>query len=941
MVLLAVMAAAWIAAGAFGLLGHPLRHALTWVAMAVAVVAGWPHGDRSLRVWASLAAAILAAVAMTASDLPTVNILAVGVLAAALAICQTGTDSTPVQYTHGIGGRAILTVALAAVVLGIFRLASDSIPAVWLLANGVGQALGSLAGWIAGRPLWVGASFGGVDFLVLMAALYTGWLACTSRPRLSRAVYAAAAILLGHLVYLVILAFSDNLLAALPEVVLPEPSENSRVGVWAWGNAVRTLLPWNLPVLAGIIHLAIAAAMFRWAAWAGVPGPPPEPSRVGHAGARVSGGAAGTAGPTSVRTRSSGRAAGTAGPTSVRTMIRGGAAGTAGPTSVRTMIRGGAAGTAGPTLAAVVLALLIPLVTVLAPGGSTLKSKTILVYQQGHLQLPKPEYDNRPEEAFGMLRVFVESLDGNFATSPDLSELVDADADSTILVLMHPDRPWTQDTLRRVWEFVRRGGSLVVVAGPKIREGDSESSFNALLEPTAMEVRYDTAVPATAHWEDALASLLRPATAGIGDGRNRIGLSLGSSIRTRWPARPVVAGRWGWSDPGSDAARTARPRYDPGEELGDLVLAAEQRFGRGTIVVLADGTPLENEVAANSYVFTGRLLGDLAGNAFSPQAWWRGLLGLLGMVGLVGLLAWRPTPGRLAVAAVAMAVSLTCAVAVTHWATRVLPDGHYHVPNNVAYIDASHMEAYCTETWDDFGLGGLTRSLMRSGYLPLMLPELTGERLKGAGLLISIAPARAFSAAEREAVREFVREGGSLICMVGAEEAAGSRELLADFGFEVLPSLVPPDDDTRESTPLGKDRPLSMAYVDTGEYKTALQTYAPWEIDCSAEDAQKRVWWPEHSQNHGLIIHRIVGKGMIGVIGDTFIAANQNLESQTSALDHNVVFWRWFLSVVAQQEEWTPPNPSRGAELPDELPPVAPAEVGPEGPDDANSEVAP
>ena len=98
--------------------------------------------------------------------------------------------------------------------LGCFRFACDSIPTVWLAADGLGWMLGRLAGWLAGIRLEVGATFGGIDFLVLTAAIYAGWLICTAPPRRSRALWAAAAIVVGHFVYLIVLAYSEKLLAA-------------------------------------------------------------------------------------------------------------------------------------------------------------------------------------------------------------------------------------------------------------------------------------------------------------------------------------------------------------------------------------------------------------------------------------------------------------------------------------------------------------------------------------------------------------------------------------------------------------------------------------------------------------------------------------------------------------------------------------------------------
>ena len=376
--------------------------------------------------------------------------------------------------------------------------------------------------------------------------------------------------------------------------------------------------------------------------------------------------------------------------------------------------------------------------------------------------------------------MFVESLGGKFVKSTELSQ---HDLDSAdVLLLLHPDQPWPKETLERVWEYVRRGGSLLVVAEPRVREGDAQSSFNDVLQPTAMQVRYDTAVTRIGNWEQSYDISTHPATAGIDDLRNRFGVQLGSSIRTHWPARPVLVGRWGWSDPGSDAATTGAAAYNAGKLLGDLVLAAEQPLGAGRVFVLGDTSPLRNDMLANAYPFVGRLLGYLANKPASPQSWFRQLLGLAALVGLIALLAWRPSAWQVTLATVTLSASLVCCTAADEWSGRVLPDGRSDSkPNNIAYIDASHLEAYSSDSWAPLGIAGLMRTLMRQGYLPLLLPEVTPERLERAGLLISIAPARAFSGPESLAVQEFVANGGTFLCMVGAEEAAAVAPLLADL----------------------------------------------------------------------------------------------------------------------------------------------------------------
>jgi len=840
------MVAAWLAAGSTGLLGHPLQHALTWLALAVALVAGWPREKQSLGGWAILVGSAVFGLLLTASSLPAVNVMAVAIVLAALA-----------QTDRGLAARVALIAALAAGTLGLFRFACDSIPLVWL-------ATSDAAGWrllarlLTGLPLEVGRTFGGLDFLVLMVALYAGWLMGTAPPRRPRALGAAAAILAGHLAYLAVLAYSEKILAALPDMVVTAESDTSRIGIWTWSNGLRMLIPWNVPLLAMAVDGAIAAVMFRRARWLLVVEPDPKELE---------------------RQKKKEEKEEIPGSVLAADMLV----------------------SFGPPLLALTAAVLVGL----GWNRSDLKGKTIVAYDKGYLNWLKPEYDSQDDGSYGMLRPFVESLGGRFSTSKELSKADLARAD--VLLLVHPDEPWSDATLERIWDYIRGGGSLLLAADPVISEGDSRSSFNDVLRPTAMQVRYDTAVTRTGNWEQSYELLAHPATAGLEDQRNRLGFELGSSIRTCWPARPVVVGCWGWSDPGSDAAVTGVSYYNAGKPLGDLVLAAEQPFGSGRIFVLGGTSPLRNEMLANAYPFVGRLLSYLANKPSSPQAFWRQLLGLLALVGLAALLARRPAAWQVMLTATVLSLSLVCCTAAAHWSGRVLPDGRpqaSHNFNNIAYIDASHLEAYSGDLWTSHGIAGLLRTLMRHGYLPLLAPELTAEQIERAGLLISIAPAREFSDRERGAIHQFVSGGGTFICMVGAEEARASAPLLAEFNFTVPRSPVPPGNEAREPEPLGI---FEQTFGKTGDNRY-VQFYAGWPLECVASSPQEWVVWSNGQANRPIVVSHSEQGGSVVVIADTYFASNENLETAESSLPDNIYFWRWLLSrVVPGQKPWNPP----------------------------------
>ena len=279
---LAGMIAAWLAAGSIGLLAHPLRHALVWLAMAAVLLAGWPRagdggrgtGDGARGTgttprgashppqpasrlpppapFLTLAAALLAGLILTVPATGAYNVLGVALVLAVLAQTHTGLDQ-----------RALVIVAFAVAVLGVFRVACTTIAAAWQVADWLGCVLGTVASAISGRPLWVGATLGGVDFLVLMIAFCGAWLFWTVPPRWARAAYALAAVLVGHLGYLVLLSYSTDLANALPVHRPPEPPIYVPPP-WFLSDAVRTLLPWDVPAVAAVIQVAIAACMFRW-----------------------------------------------------------------------------------------------------------------------------------------------------------------------------------------------------------------------------------------------------------------------------------------------------------------------------------------------------------------------------------------------------------------------------------------------------------------------------------------------------------------------------------------------------------------------------------------------------------------------------------------------------------------------------------------------------
>lgn len=841
---LAGMAGAWIAAGSTGLMAPTLRHALGWLALATAALAAWPRTRQSWPERLTLAVAVAAAIGLTVPAASLYNVLAVVILLAVFARSADGVDRTVLGIT-----------AFAVFAFAVWRLAYESIPTVWLTADAMGSALGRVAAAASGEPLWVGATFAGLDFLVLMAGLVFGWLVSTAPPRIGRAVYAVVGILAGHFLYLLILAWSNQLAAALPAVAPAPPSGDFYTPPdWQWTSALRSMLPWNVPLVAAAIHLLAAAIMLRWARWS---------PAIGQAAPQVHK------------------------PSDALLTIET-------PSRYVVLI--------------LALAVALPLLTTYCTGKVDLAGRKIVANEQGHLDWVKPTHDRYGQSSvgmYGMLPELIASLGGTFARSAKMTEADLADAD--LLVVFHPLAAWPEEQTKRVWDFVRGGGSLLVVTGPRVRDDETPTCVNRLLEPTGMEVRFDIAMSATAYWQHACQTLAHPTTTGLGDARCDFGLAMGPSVYVRWPARPILAGRWGWSDPGSDALTTGRYRYDTGERLGDLVLAAEQQVGQGRVMVLADHTCLSNEALPQSYRFAGRLLGYLAQHAATPQVVWRQVLALATCLGLLVLAGWRLDASLLAAATAAIALSLVYSSNASDAAWQVTPQSASAGATRIAYIDATHSEAFVDSRWQGDGIVGLSLMLMRNGYLPLMLPEFSPQRLEQAAMLISIGPSRAFSASEQTTVREFVERGGIFVCMAGADRARAVNPLLAPFGFHIPVSPIPAGENGAEPIPMSSVR---GPYVPDGQSKAEVSFHAVWPIENSGDNVQFLLNGPG---NKPIIVARGIGRGKFLVIGDTAFALNKNLETTEGAHlawpAKNVNFWRWFLTHLSGQSPWIPPDP--------------------------------
>jgi hypothetical protein len=435
--------------------------------------------------------------------------------------------------------------------------------------------------------------------------------------------------------------------------------------------------------------------------------------------------------------------------------------------------------------------------------------------------------------------------------------------------------------------------------------------------------------------------MAHPANYGVDDRRNEFGVVIGASLDVKWPAAPILIGTHGWNDKGdvnSERAMLGDDAYNPGEQLGDVVLAAEQRIGKGRVICFGDTSGLTNGLTIGAYPYTSRLYGYIASKPTGPQVLWRQALGLLlgGALVLV-LIAGISRPRTIAAAAAALALSTYVCASLNVRNSLMIPDGtaarfpstqpttQPQPKNLLAYMDLSHVGAANEESWRTDGTMGLAMGLMRDGYLVLTLQDFSFERITRSQLVVSVSPNRSFSPNEIDAVKKYVNDGGIFILTAGYDHSTGSESLTKAFGFAYGEA-----GDPRPPHPWGH---FKSPYLDYGNGQMLFVRFdAGWPIYATDPTAVRPIAYGPG--NKPVILVRSMGAGKFVLVGDTGFAMNKNLEHEGGepfeGMRENSDFWRWFVpELLEQPNHWMPappPPPAKPTTQPASTQPASAAE---------------
>ncbi|MEW6096070.1 MAG: hypothetical protein AB1567_06050 [bacterium] len=512
------------------------------------------------------------------------------------------------------------------------------------------------------------------------------------------------------------------------------------------------------------------------------------------------------------------------------------------------------------------------------PSVKAVNKENVVFYTKGFLNWGIPNFEDfgaHSSGMFGNLPLFAARL----GFEPNWTEIISQEIlkDASVLVMINIDEPILESEKSAIWNFVKKGGSLLLLGDHTFYKEGGSNHLNDILEPVNIRYNFDSADYFIGGWLHSYEYLNHPLTIGLGDIEDEPGIVVGASLKVNYPAYPIIMGKYGYSDPGEEdkleKGYLGNLDYDPGEQLGDLILVACQNYGEGKVMVFGDTSSFANSILVFSHDFVNRVFTWLATNKkdnFNYLYFFISLITLI--IALVLFLVFSRNPVIL-IYSISIALILICV------STNLNKKNQTKIPKgNIAYVDNSHLGYYTLDAWKSQGTMGLHLNLMRNGYLSFMLRDFDKQKILNSDILIFIAPTKPFTNKEIELIKEYIKQGGILILAAGYEEKDASLSLMNSFRFGIL------------NVPLGYFQVEMEGLDKIGTF------YKGWPVACDDEKAKVIC----SGYNYPLIVTLQYGKGKFVVIGDSFFFSNQVLEEEEQPHMNGIYFLRWLLYTLVE-----------------------------------------
>ncbi len=414
--------------------------------------------------------------------------------------------------------------------------------------------------------------------------------------------------------------------------------------------------------------------------------------------------------------------------------------------------------------------------------------RRVLVHNRGGLDWDRPVFGRFGVfngGMFGLLPAYCRAEGYDFGVIDKDSVGPDDLAGAQVLILINSPKSWPEAERRVVFDFVERGGSLLVL-GDHTDVFGLMRGFNGLLNAFGIQFRFDSAYKARDTWRGC--QVAAPDAIAWGWDAENPSVAVGASLELSGSARPLLTGRYGFSDAGIRenyaGSFLGNYRYDQGEKLGDVVLVATATRGQGRVVVWGDTSAFQGGLSASYAKVVGPMLAWLS----RPAAWTerppaRILAAAVLVATIMGLWLARATAAETA----AIAASLLLGMLAT-WALS-LPnlDSRVTIANDAFIIDGSHLPASGHYEAHVNPVGPLYTNLFRCGFRVVDRDDWDSSVIARARGIAFVAPQRSFSSGEVDDLLRAEEAGATVLLAVGQPDSAASRPLLQAHGLALAP----------------------------------------------------------------------------------------------------------------------------------------------------------
>ncbi len=414
--------------------------------------------------------------------------------------------------------------------------------------------------------------------------------------------------------------------------------------------------------------------------------------------------------------------------------------------------------------------------------------RTIKVHNRGGMDWDRPVFGKFGAFSggmFGQLPVYCNAngydfsvIDKDGIDSKDLRE-------TQVLVLINSPHIWKGIERRTILDFVSRGGSLLVL-GDHTDVFGLMNGFNSLLDAFGIQFQFDSAYHARSTWRGCQVAAPDAVSARWDSGNPSV--AIGASLALSKSARPLLTGRYAFSDQGVRenvvGSFLGNYHYDAGERLGDVVLVATAVHGHGRVIVWGDTSAYQGGL---SYSFP-RVVGPLFEYLCRPAAWTeQPIVRATAAVLLLATIAWLWVSRAPAAHVAIVAGGLFTGMSVIWLLSLPNLETPIRIAEDTVLVDKSHLPATGHYEARVNSVGPLYTNLFRSGFRVADMERWDRTAFSRARAMALVAPQKSFSQAEVDDLVRYEESGGIVILAVGQPDSPAVAPFLQRHGLTLAP----------------------------------------------------------------------------------------------------------------------------------------------------------